>query len=266
MKALTIEEQKQIQLKILAEVDNFCKEKNIKYFLNGGTLIGAIRHKGYIPWDDDIDIMMLRKDYELFVEQYITSKGTNYRLNNHKISKKYYLPYVKIDDPKTILKEGINHESELGVNIDLFPIDDLPGNRDEQRALYKKAQLLIGLINLKQLPFSSSRSIFKNIILLLGRLILALVPLRIIVSKLASLPLHKKYNSDYCGDIVWGYSFREVSFKKEFDTAIYATFEDGTYPVPIGYDSYLKRIYGDYMVLPPEDKRVSTHTTSAYQI
>ena len=104
MREIGIEELKEIQINILDYVDDFCKRHHIKYFLSGGTLIGAVRHKGYIPWDDDIDICMLRSDWERFVELFSKEKNTDYRVYSHLIEKSFVFPYAKVSYEKTILK------------------------------------------------------------------------------------------------------------------------------------------------------------------
>ena len=119
MNKLDTDTVKEIQMDILSSVDTFCKENNIRYFISGGTLIGAVRHKGYIPWDDDIDIMMLRKDYNKFVHDFGT-KG-KYCVLAPELNMHFPFPFAKVEDTSTVLIENMATPWEMGINIDVFP-------------------------------------------------------------------------------------------------------------------------------------------------
>ena len=123
MKEIGIEELKRIQIGILKHLDAFCNENNLKYFMCGGTLLGAVRHKGFIPWDDDIDIMMKREDYDKLIELYPKNDNSNFKLFSYELDKSFPYPFAKMDDFRTIFEEEINDSYKIGVNIDIFPID-----------------------------------------------------------------------------------------------------------------------------------------------
>lgn len=264
-RTIEIDELKHILLDILKHIDSFCRDNKIKYFLSGGTAIGAIRHHGFIPWDDDIDIMMLREDYERFISLYKEMDHSEYTIHNCDLEHGFHVPFTKVDHSLTVLRENINTPGSMGVSIDVFPIDSLPDDVNEQHRIYRKAGFLTSLYNLKQVKYSPQRGFLKNCILAIGRICLAPISIERIVKRLAHLPDHFKYeDSKYCGVVIWGYGMREINLKENYADVLYVLFEGLSVPVPAGYDNYLKSVYGDYMQLPPEEKRVSHHAYIAY--
>src|SRR5690554_8012817 len=117
MTEINKDELKRIQIGILDKVTTFCEENNIRYSLYGGTLLGAIRHKGYIPWDDDIDISMPRPDYNKFIKEFNLIDDVNLKINTYEIDKKYPYPFIKVSDERTIQKDFLNVNYSIGVNI-----------------------------------------------------------------------------------------------------------------------------------------------------
>ena len=265
MKNITdIQELKNIQLDILKYVDNFCQLHKITYFMCGGTLIGAVRHKGFIPWDDDIDIMMKRDDYERFIELFSKEKSY-YKVYSHHIQKKYPHAYAKVADDRTVLLNNINGAIEMGVNIDVFPIDDLPDNEKIIKNLFEKSFSLNRKLSLKQIKISTNRSIIKNIILLIGRFIYSFTKVhKVIVSLNENATKYRGSNGMKCADLVAGFGYKEIQDRSNLSKAIKMKFEDTEFMAPIGYDKYLRGMYGDYMTLPPKEKRTSHHDFSAY--
>jgi lipopolysaccharide cholinephosphotransferase len=262
---VSIEEIRRVQLGILEHVDSFCKDNNIRYFLAGGSAIGAVRHNGYIPWDDDIDIMMLRKDYNRFTILYKQLDDSVFVIHSCEDESDFYAPFLKIDDSRTVLEEKVNTQSRIGVNIDVFPIDDLPDDAKSQTRLYNKVGFLIKLYLLKQIKVDNRRSFLKNLILLIGRIILLPVSLNKLAITISSFPKNKSYpGSKYCGILIWGYGIREVNLKSNYTGVLYSDFEGYKFPIPIGYDNYLRSVYGDYMKLPTKEKRITHHSFKAY--
>ena len=125
MEEIGIDKLKQIQLDMLKDIHAFCVEHDIRYSLAFGTLLGAVRHKGYIPWDDDVDIMMPREDYNRFIRSY----GNNiYRIADMSVNPDYGLPFAKVEDVLTVIEENVEGGSVFGIYIDVFPVDYIPDN------------------------------------------------------------------------------------------------------------------------------------------
>ena len=255
-----------VELGILKHVDEFCQENNIQYFLGYGTLLGAIRHKGFIPWDDDIDIFMHRKDFERFIKEYSDKDRSQYEIRCYSLEDNYPYPFAKISDSSTILIEYSENPIEhLGINIDLFPMDVIPDDSIRQRKLYAIKSLYHTLINLKIVSPSHERIWYKNVVLNISQFILRPIPLSFFVKRIVNNAMKYHHNiTNCCAVAVWGYGMREINNKHNWDKAIKVQFESLQLPVPIGYDDFLTAVYGDYMQLPPEEKRVTHHAFKAY--
>lgn len=251
-------------LEMMDEIDVFCKDNGISYFLIGGTLLGAVRHKGFIPWDDDMDIGMFRHDYEFFIQNFQSSSG-NVSVNNFKTKKKYIWPAAKVTDDRTLLYETRDKRIESGVFIDVFPFDGIEGKYSDAVKIVRRSNLWNKALTLKHLSITPKRSIIKNVIVILGR-ILYLIPDDVMIRRI-NYGLHNYVDLSECQYIcnfagAWG--IREITRIENFKGIINAAFEDRIYKIPVGYDDYLKTVYGDYMTLPPEEKRKSSHISEAY--
>lgn len=262
MKKATLEEIKLIQLDILKNARDFCAENNINYFLDNGTLLGAVRHKGYIPWDDDIDIGMLRKDFDKFIKLFNEKMAnTKYRCYCVSNNKSFYYPFAKICDISTCLYEPDEDGFKGYINIDLFPYDNASNNSKENERLFKKRDRLTALNYLRNFhTYNSGRFIFlKRIIYCL----ILLFPKDYFSKKLVKcMQKFNKCNSNLVGNFS---SFSKVVANKEiFNSYIDVEFENNTFKAPAGYDKWLKAFYGDYMQLPPIEKRVSHHSFVCY--
>jgi lipopolysaccharide cholinephosphotransferase len=266
MKEMSLDEIRFIQVKILKEVSDFCNNNNINYFLSGGTLLGAVRHKGYIPWDDDIDIMMPRPDYEHFLKLFnISNRSENIKVLANEIDSSFPYTFAKVVDCNTYLIEDTSLKFPMGVNIDIFPIDGLSNSLKESNKFIKRIGLLKNMYSLKIIEKREGRSILKEMILKLSKLILYFIKIPTLVEKIILYARKYSYEqSDYVGCIVWGYGERERMNKVVFESSIDLEFEDFYFKVPIGYDNYLESLYGNYMQLPPIEKRVSHHSFKAY--
>lgn len=265
MKFIDLTEQKVILLSIFRHFDLFCRQNNIGYFLCGGTLLGAIRHKGFIPWDDDIDIMMLREDYERFIKLYHENDQSDFHVYTHRINHKYPYPYAKLDYCNTIFKEEIVGAIDIGVNIDIFPIDKVPDSFLSRKMLIIISSTLIKILTLKRLPVKKRRGITKNLYLFFSHFIFSPLSFQFLVKLLDKNALrYRNRQTNHKGVVVWGCGMREIMPADCYEKVIHAKFEDIECFLPQKYDVYLKSLFGDYMKLPPIEKRITHHHNMVY--
>jgi len=257
MKEIHLEELKSIQLDLLQKAADFCEKNGLRYFLCGGTLIGAIRHKGYIPWDDDIDIAMPRPDYDLFMKTF-NQPDNYYQVTNLDICSDYEYAFAKVYDNRTVLKE-LHYKGNIGVYIDVFPADGVKNTNQ-----IRKIMLLHKFLNSKRANYYH-RTLSKTIINTLGKLLLLPFSAHQIARWMDKEARKFAFGSvPMAGLIANPLGIGEMVDKSVFDSDVYREFEGREYRVPIGYDSWLRSIYGDYMQLPPEDHRVTHHTFKAW--
>lgn len=258
MKAIPLDELKQIQLDLLQKAATFCENNGLRYFLCGGTLIGAIRHKGYIPWDDDIDIAMPRPDYDQFVKTF-NQPGNYYQVVNLETNPKYACSFAKVFDNRTFLDELYYPGSTFGVYIDVFPAD---GVKDASQI--RKIMLLRKFLNTKRANYYK-RTLSKMFINTLGKILLLPFSAHQIATWMDNEARKYAFGSlPKAGVIANPLGPGEMVDKSVFDSDIYQEFEGRKYRVPVGYDIWLRSIYGDYMQLPPVEHRVTHHTFEAW--
>ncbi len=254
-----IQELRSIQLGILDSVHDFCEKHGLKYFLSSGTLIGAVRHKGYIPWDDDIDIYMPRKDYELFLTSYEDTKGI-YRAINPQTEPHYYYTFAKVVDQRTRMVETETEGYEIGVYMDIFPVDYVTDNLSRRERVFRLKKLLYKIrrckiSNANPLQSRLAYWCYKSLPIS-ARYVFRLIQ-RLIVS---AEPTHTVCNMTEAGPKMKG-CFPAEAISSSVDIG----FEGKMYKTMVGYKDYLERTYGDYMTLPPVEQRV-THHFEAYWV
>ena len=253
MKEIGIQELKKIEFAILKDVADFCEAHQLRYYLCGGTLLGAIRHQGFIPWDDDIDIIMPRPDYIKFHQLY-NKRESNYRVNSLLTDSHWYSTFAEVEDTRTIKRyNGINFSNMHGVNIDIFPTDGSPDDPATRKRFWHINNILARIATLSYAKFTVSkhfadqdaswsnmrtmvRTLIKFLAIPIARCLKPL-NLNIILTKRAS-----KYNVDQS---------EYIGVSEYFNTPDY-------------YEEYLGNLYGDYMKLPPKEKQVSHHDFKAY--
>ena len=262
MRQLTLTELQSFNLEILKDVAGFCERNGIRYSLGYGTLLGAVRHKGFIPWDDDIDVMMPREDYERFRTLYHSDK---YSFIDSRNTPDCYIAFGRVcDTEKTTASSCIPWvKKEVGVWIDIFPIDRVPDDLDTFRRVYDSLLLLMKFnLGIRKVhTFSSSRlSIKKRLkVWLLKRMHPRLIrrdPADIVkdMNTLISLvsPADSKHWSQLCCPDAGTDEFFNDDEIKEY---VKMPFEDSEFYVWSGYDKILRDSYGDFMTLPPLNKR-----------
>ena len=270
MTELTNEEVRKILLDVIIEIDSICRENDIRYSLAGGTLLGAVRHKGFIPWDDDIDIFMPRPDYERFIDYCEVNQVGFYLLSNR--SKDFGYCFAKACSNSTVIVEELVTYTDysIGVYVDIFPIDGLG---IEYKAALKriktvrfKHELLVAS-NWTRFFKSKTRSwIYEPIRLAFYCLS------RIVNKNKLAISLDKKFKridfdlSGYAGAIMGSYGIKEIMPTEIYSKYMDIEFEGVKFKAIEDYDKYLSNLYGDYMKLPPIDKRISHHTFKAYLI
>ncbi len=253
----TLKEIQNCSLAMLEFFDTFAKENHLTYYLSGGTLLGAIRHKGFIPWDDDVDLMMPRGDYERLIELFGNER---YKISCCEKDEDYITPYARVWDSMTTVKFQSVNNKQIGVFLDIFPIDGFPAGK--YRTMLHL--LRIKFLNVK-LNCSARRAFVENEKYVPIKKILGLFVKKngnYYARKLSCLA--KKYDYASCAYVGVNTSpihlSREKNSKDGYAETIEVPFEHLMLPAPVGYDVYLKQLYGDYMQLPPEEKRYSIHT------
>lgn len=242
------------------DIHAFCEENNIKYFISYGTLLGAIRHKGYIPWDDDIDICMPRPDYNRFIQLY-NKRNSNYQMVAMETNDKYMLPFGKVEDTRTMMTETMYKQDDFGIYIDVFPLDGC----DEKGSQIKKTLILTKMLNTKKAIVDNQRSFLNNLVILLGKMLLIFTSVKSILHRFDSICYEVSYDSaEYIATVVAAYGTFEAMRKELLEQTNLAEFEGRMYRIPKNYDIYLTQIYGNYMQLPPVEERVSHHTFKAW--
>lgn len=261
MKEITGEELRRIQVEILDDVVRFCQRHALRYFLAYGTLLGAVRHNGYIPWDDDIDIHMPRPDYEKFIELYNNEQACN-RVVSPEIDKRYRTAFAKVYRKGTIVHEFHFKPDVFGVYIDIFPLDGL-----KECGQAKKCGEIRRFMHVKNSVFTSGMPLLRKLRLAVTKTILLPFSINALQRKIKSIATQVNYNE--CEYVYSSYSrlaAKEKFPREMFDNYRTVVFEGNEYRAPLDYDLYLHTLYGDYMKLPPEDKRVSTHNSQAYYV
>lgn len=274
MKRAERDEQKRIQLNVLSRFMEICEKHQLKYSVAGGTLIGTIRHKGYIPWDDDIDIHMPRRDYDRFVqlykEQYNDGK---IKIIDRDTEKKYHMNFAKLHDTSTVLREKkvIDRYAMLyGIYIDIFPLDYVSKNESDRKKFLKKNYYALKIItmNVINLDVPHKRKIMAYIYNSLWY-ILKLVPLSILTGiEEKKIRKYSEANMDsgYLRELAFGdLNCDYVFYESDFSSYIIKKFENLDVRVPIGYDRVLRCQYGDYMQLPSESERIN-HGLDVYYV
>ena len=245
---------------------SFCEEHSLNYFCTGGTMLGAVRHHGLIPWDDDIDLFMMRKDYEALIALQSELKKINIGLEGIQCNDRFSV-FLKIWDMETTLWEIEEIPYVYGVFIDIFPLDYSDDTPAEFLAKYKKRRRLYLLYQLSQMHFSMTsfinrmsqrdyKFVAKEMMsLFIPKCLRGSIRHWILKEDKSNQNTNGKYLASYYGD----YWEREYLKSEWFDDFEIVDFEYLKVKIPSGYDGYLSQIYHDYLKLPPKEKQISHH-------
>lgn len=265
MKKLNLREIQEIELEILKDFKRVCEKNSLSYSLGYGTLLGAIRHQGFIPWDDDIDVYMVRTDYEKLLDIYNKDKGKDeYEISSYNTEEKLNIPFAKIVDKKTFTSTPIGGDPNVYGHlwIDIFPVDYLPKNKISRLFLIFLEKMFISWIGMANDNWSNKRGFINSI-----NKAFALFYRKIGSNKLSALvdriaiksneKSKKKKGNKFLGCLVWSEGEKETLKEEEFESYFFVTFEGEEFSSIKYPKEYLKKYYGeDFMSLPPESKRV----------
>lgn len=279
MKELTKDEfieWKRIITDVLREFHEICHRNGLTYYAVGGTAIGAVRHKGIIPWDDDIDVAMPRPDYDRFMEICRNQDLGNYELVSSENRDDYNLSFPKLCNKNTTLVERWDTPCVIGLFIDIFPLDGASDDREEMQRMVEKYRKMKNKVE----AISTHNTFGEYVSLLLtpkewGRFVTKTIGFffrkrykKMLLNRMDKLsrtyPFETSPNViNYAG----AYGIRELFKKESLKGEVYSVpFEDIVIDMMPDVETHLQGIYGDYMQLPPEDKRIPHHLKAFYDL
>ncbi len=258
---LSIEAVRQVQLGILSVFDDLCRSHGLTYYLAYGTLLGAVRHRGYIPWDDDVDVMMPRADYERLPSLFESVPPAHLSLSMTQTRAHWPFPYAKIGEDRTELWEPMEDPLALAVNLDVFPVDELPSSKFGRGVQSQVLRLLRWAVELRYIAAERGRDWHHPLVISLAKPVLGLLPVETLVSALTRAARRGRGTGDRVGVRVGSFDWSVPA--SDLGTPTELPFEDLNLLVPENSDAVLTAIYGDYRQLPPEAERTSHHAFTA---
>lgn len=272
MRLASVQEVRELQLNLLQKFDSYCKENNIQYFAFAGTLLGAVRHGGFIPWDNDIDLAVKRKDYDRLINL-LKDEGANpdFRFLCYENDNQYLWQHGRICDRNTYMKTAGGYK-KLGLSIDIFPLDN-QGNslRKAKRNLKKTHKCVEYRIMAYDKEYKEMHypkvGILKKIKMMIEFNIFSHSSQEYWVKK--NIILAKRFNnmnSSYYYGCNSNDKYTVVCEKSDFSKSKLLKFENTTIPVPNGYHNILTKYYGDYWVPPKENNRRGVKEMKIYII
>jgi licd protein len=260
-KKLDIDEIKEVELGVMDYIHNICREKGINYSLAYGSLLGAVRHRGFIPWDDDLDIALKRDEYDKLYQAILEDNNSIYKIVSWENDSRYPYPFYRVYDSRTVYENNyIQNDIELGICVDVFPFDDYKDVNKEITKLdmYRRLSVytLYGIRN--------KEAGIKNIVRYLMLVAFRLTRVKIWNKKLNDCS-KAPVNSEYIDYLMESKKYSTKIDAKALDEVIECKFEDRVYNIPKDYDHILTTIYGeDYMEIPPIEKRIQHDDFVAY--
>lgn len=251
-----------LELKIAKEIKRVCENNNIHYFLIGGTLLGAIRHNGFIPWDDDIDIGMKREDYESFLQVCKNDLGNEFFLQTYKTDRAYgqFFAKVRLKETQFIEKSAEKTSAHNGIYVDIFPFDFTDEDAFIRSKYISRINLLTNLYRFKKGYKTWTNDFLHMCYYYLYKFLTYFIKISLLESSVERIISLSK-NSDY--PYVINYfdctPSKEYMSIKGVNNLIDVSFEDTVFKAPLDSKEYLFKTYGNYMQLPPKDKRYNRH-------
>ena len=253
MKQLTFEQLRSVQMSILDKVHDFCQQHQLDYSLAGGSLLGAIRHKGYIPWDDDIDIMMPRDDYEYLLDNFTRENPDFTFFNLNSEPNPYPFLFSKLSLNGSEISNG--RIKGVGINIDIFPIDSLGKNQATAKFRFSLMKVLNLFPRVQRSRKKRSNPLAERVFRLSQKLV-RVIPTHWFLRAIESLCSHRLVRqSGFAVSIGSSYLSKELCEASLYHEYTAVEFEDRHYQSIVRYDDYLSMIYGDYMQMPKKQDR-----------
>lgn len=272
MRPMTLKEVHQVLYDILVDIHEFCVEHDIKYSLGGGSLLGAIRHNGFIPWDDDIDVQMSRPEYERFIHTYKSERG--YKLFSRELEgcEDVSMAFARVCEmERTYVDPGVDpwKTTTTGLWVDILPIDGAPS--DEKMARKKIYWMSWGWRAIKlsrgrlPIPMSKAKGVKRKVRLILKKCISRLIPSSFVLRYIKMCQEFEFEKSSFLANYTTMQNgFREWQPKSSMDRFVLHQFERGQFYIMEDYNVSLSHLYDNYMELPPIEKRVAHDINSFY--